>query len=445
MNAMVWVGVLAVLAGGCAKKSAEEQLSTAAEAIQKSVGITGSVLLRGVSDLIINGETLHGVGDYFSGNADNENTRVVRGQAFRTRETSLDEVADDLESLLRLFLANPVLDSATGEIRYTPDASAICAKLAGNNPGPCVSVVGHFTLAQTPRGETAGSLSVRFDGYTPLVLTYAENEFTMDVALSDLRQTLLGIQIASADPGVVPGEGLPSVMEGRVRLRLARESDQSGSIAVGVAEAVHVSGGAGDDHADIQVAIAPAMVVVRLDRALKQVSAALDVFGVELELPMYDRNDVRHPSHWIAPGLAGEIRLDDLAREISFTGVGLRGADLTLAFAGSTAALSIPGFDAKIVIPGGVPQVQVLSNLSVGLVFNDDGDALGETGARQISAAAGTILTPVNGAIAVDSGSVTFEGTGDFSLSLTVNSGSCFDVNAESPGGFPFQTAACFQ
>lgn len=241
-----------------------------------------------------------------------------------TNNTSLEhDVKEQLDVLMY------TVESSDGTVTvYKPNAERLCAGMAPEEEGAdedCVSwIADNVRVVQRVAAMDQGTLEIKIDDYTFLVIGYAPNSVYLELDLAQLR-AIDGVlsQASGGEPGFSDGD----TVEGVLRLTLTRTGEESGSILFSIPQAVTIDH-EGADALHLLFAATDRAVELVVDGQARTGTLGLGFTRIELSTTSVHLYETTMTQLALS-GITGEFSFAGGESEtMTATGVGLRGAPL---------------------------------------------------------------------------------------------------------------------
>jgi hypothetical protein len=348
-------------------------------------------------------------------------------------------------------------------VTYTPNPADLCLNtlLAALSSQPtladCEAFYSHITAELTIDSADDGTLAFMYDGNTALTIGYAPDTAYIELDLAEIRNVLEAFwqQVGTSN--------LPDTMAGRFRLTAESLGVDSGRITFSIEEAINLVDPTNE--IDIQVAAAPAALVLTLDAPNNTASIELGLAGIDSILPFVDLSDVTHQTLVSLGGLSFLTALENDGANLVGTEIGLGDGGFTIDVVNDGGgddpidfSIMLPNFAFTVDGAAGTLTFDSLVDFAFAV---DDRFGLfdptytpGTAHTFDLDIAAGTQLAPVGvdgvsgqAIFQVVAGSVSAVGTGDFiGGPATAVASDCFTLDLSvlfAPPGFPLGTVAC--
>ncbi len=371
------------------------------------------------------------------------NSTQSRRLSIRSMGVGANGMDHQLESALDKLLSNGVRSGNT--ITYTPDANTLCEdELLGNlleltdaesamAMAECVDMFENVTLVLTIISEDEGTVAIKYNGFSMVVIGYAPNSIYFETDLAQLKS------IAETEGS---NDILPATFEGVTRLTFTELGVDYGQVTLSIEEAINIMGNTAGEEARIHVAATPKVLELTLNAPDKTASMEVALAAVQALFPI-DAADNNSGSVQRAEldlkGLTLKADLEAGGDKLVFTNIGIGSGPFTFNVIDPAALEANDLVDLNLALDtfgftvDGVSETILFDNafsmvLDVNDVFAIFGDWISTDSRLSIDVAQNTELKPQGDVIKVSKGSVSGEGTGAFTGSATYTTSQCFTV-----------------
>ncbi len=449
---------------GCGSDD-NDDVSSVTDAQAKSAateGITRSINanLGGAGELANNSTAIQTA---INGGRVGTQSRSISFRAMNNDDLLLtNEIENKIDSILNELLSNGVRDGDT--ITYDPDENALCADewgsdlselIDGDNMGgtiaECVDMFSHITLMLTIISDNEGTLAIKYDGFSMMVIGYAPNSAYFETDLAQLKL----IYEAVADEGNSNDMVSPATFEGVTRLTFTALGTNYGRVTLSIEDAINVVDQTENKEINVHLGATPKVFEVTINGSNETASIEVGLAAVQALFPLGDNDDggIIQQAKFDLKGLTLKAELETGGDKMVFTNVGIgrgpftfnvldpsaltEGDDqLDLSLALSTFGFTINGLTETIFFDSPFSMA-----LDVNDVFGVFADLATTNSSLNVDIVENTEIKPLDDVMKVNSGSVSVEGTGDFTGSAVYTAAQCFTSGGE--GDFALVDAAC--
>lgn len=389
-------------------------------------------LITSINSIFEHGETIELLGNFLDDNKENKNDSNNND----SNEFDPAEFRQKYSQAIDYFFSNPV--KIGGETAYTPDPRICTEVIAGNDPGSCVEGMGHIRAIHTPIDETHGTIILKYDSFTPVIISYDNNSIKLNSSLSEVENMLIEINdliLAHEEKGM---DVIPN-MNGDVQLQLKLINNKTVEIEGGFLSDISFSGDFGNEEKD-PVAIFIGRIENLFNATINEdsriVNLAFDSNSLIGNFEINDDNRNKHLAQITFNGIHGNITLDDLARTINFQNIGIDGENAILKVDGAvTATLTANDLSFLLDLTNIDPIINLNSNIHGTLVIDDKANVLDDIqGTLEINIENGTSLRfdKTHDLVEILSGTFESIGSDDIQGYLLLGSGQCLTNSDDS-------------